>query len=223
MTATIRMFASGDEPLKAQALLEEALRLDPSFADGYEALGVLLGRTGKFAEAIDIFKRLEEVAPNEPMVHTNLSLFYMKLGDKTAAEEEKASRRQGRRSPENSPGRKRRTKWPPRKPQSAKRTPSASARCSRKSWKSIPTIRWRSSDSATRCRRSAIGKARSACCRNRARFRPTIPPLFLARGKASQRNADTRGSRRGQSLPAKAWPWPRRRATLCRSKRWSGA
>ena len=85
----IRLFAAGDDA-KAQELLEEALRLDPSFADGYEALGVLLGRTGKFTEAIDIFKRLEEVAPNEPMVHTNLSLFYMKLGDKVAAEEEKA-------------------------------------------------------------------------------------------------------------------------------------
>ncbi len=85
----IRLFAAGDDA-KAQELLEEALRLDPSFADGYEALGVLLGRTGKFTEAIDIFKRLEEVAPNEPMVHTNLSLFYMKLGDKVAAEDEKA-------------------------------------------------------------------------------------------------------------------------------------
>ena len=85
----IRLFAAGDDS-KAQQLLEEALRLDPSFADGYEALGVILGRTGKFTEAIDIFKRLEEVAPNEPMVHTNLSLFYMKLGDKVAAEDEKA-------------------------------------------------------------------------------------------------------------------------------------
>ena len=85
----IRLFAAGDDA-KAQELLEEALRLDPGFADGYEALGVLLGRTGKFTEAIDIFKRLEEVAPNEPMVHTNLSLFYMKLGDKVAAEDEKS-------------------------------------------------------------------------------------------------------------------------------------
>lgn len=85
----IRLFSQGDDA-QAQALLEEALRLDPGFADGYEALGVLLGRREKFAEAIDIFKRLEEVAPNEPMVHTNLSLFYMKLGDKVAAEEEKA-------------------------------------------------------------------------------------------------------------------------------------
>jgi len=85
----VRFFADGhdDDALK---MLEEALRLDPGFADGYEALGVILGRKQRFEEAIDIFKRLEEVAPNEPMVHTNLSLFYMKIGDKTKAEEEKA-------------------------------------------------------------------------------------------------------------------------------------
>ena len=85
----IRLFAEQQDD-KAIQLLQEALRLDPAFADGYEALGVILGRSGRFDEAIDIFKRLEEVAPNEPMVHTNLSLFYMKLGDKQAAEEEKA-------------------------------------------------------------------------------------------------------------------------------------
>ena len=85
----IRLFAQNQDA-KAVELLEEALRLDPTFADGYEALGVIMGRTGRFLEAIDIFKRLEEVAPNEPMVHTNLSLYYMKIGDKTAAEDEKS-------------------------------------------------------------------------------------------------------------------------------------
>ncbi|MCZ7649036.1 MAG: hypothetical protein M5U26_27905 [Planctomycetota bacterium] len=85
----VRSFAEHRDDA-AIALLEEALRADPSYADGYEALGVMLGRRERFHEAIDIFKRLEEVAPNEPMVHTNLSLFYMKLGDKEAAENEKA-------------------------------------------------------------------------------------------------------------------------------------
>ncbi len=85
----IQLFAGGKDD-KAIEMLIEALRLDPSFADAYEALGVIMGRTGRFHDAIDIFKRLEEIAPNEPMVHTNLSLYYMKLGDKTAAEEEKA-------------------------------------------------------------------------------------------------------------------------------------
>jgi folate-binding protein YgfZ len=75
---------------QAIALLEECLRLDPSHSDAYEALGVILGRSERYHEAIDIFRRLEEVAPDEPMVHTNLSLFYMKVGDKDEAERQKA-------------------------------------------------------------------------------------------------------------------------------------
>lgn len=86
---SIRLFATKQDR-KALELLEEALRLDPSFADAYEALGVMLGRSARYAEAIGIFKRLEEIAPDEPMVHTNLSLFYMKLGEKEKAEVEKA-------------------------------------------------------------------------------------------------------------------------------------
>lgn len=85
----IRVFA-GNKDDEAIALLLEALQLDPHFADAYEALGVILGRGARFEEAIQIFKRLEDVAPGEPMVHTNLSLFYMKLGNKEKAELEKA-------------------------------------------------------------------------------------------------------------------------------------
>ena len=85
----IRLFSGGRDE-EAVVLLEEALRLDPGLQDAYEALGVILGRTERYIQAIDIFRRLEEVAPNEPMVHTNLSLFYMKIGDKDEAERQKA-------------------------------------------------------------------------------------------------------------------------------------
>ncbi len=81
---------SGGKDAEAIALLEEALRLDPARKDAFEALGVILGRTERFHEAIAIFRRLEEVAPEEPMVHTNLSLFYMKIGDTVEAENQKA-------------------------------------------------------------------------------------------------------------------------------------
>jgi len=85
----IAFFADGQEK---QALdnLEKGLQLDPGFADAYEAIGVMLGRSGAFHEAIDFFRRLEEVAPDEPMVYTNLSLYYMKLGDQQTAEEQAA-------------------------------------------------------------------------------------------------------------------------------------
>jgi tetratricopeptide (TPR) repeat protein len=85
----IRTFAEGDSD-GALAHLEEALRLDPGFTDGYEAVGVILGRGARFHEAIDFFRRLEELAPDEPMVNTNLSLYYMKIGDKETAEDEAA-------------------------------------------------------------------------------------------------------------------------------------
>jgi folate-binding protein YgfZ len=85
----IRVFAGGAEN-EALSILEEALQLDPGFSDGYEAVGVILGRAERFHEAIDIYKRLEELAPEAPMVNTNLSLYYMKIGDKTSAETEAA-------------------------------------------------------------------------------------------------------------------------------------
>jgi len=85
----VRVFSENRDD-EAIQLLVEALRQDPKLADAYEALGVILGRSARFEEAIDIFKRLEEIAPNETMVHTNLSLFYMKIGNKEKAELEKA-------------------------------------------------------------------------------------------------------------------------------------
>jgi folate-binding protein YgfZ len=85
----VRVFAEGREQ-EAIEILEEALHLDPSFSDGYEAIGVILGRAERFHEAIDIFKRLEELAPSQAMVNTNLSLYYMKIGDKESAEDEAA-------------------------------------------------------------------------------------------------------------------------------------
>jgi folate-binding protein YgfZ len=85
----VEAFSQGRDE-EAISLLEECLRLDPSHSEAYEALGVILGRGERYHEAIDIFRRLEEVAPEEPMVHTNLSLYYMKVGDKEEAERQKA-------------------------------------------------------------------------------------------------------------------------------------
>lgn len=85
--ALLKFTAGHDE--EAVAMLEESLRLDATRPEAFEALGVILGRLEKFHEAIDIFRCLEEVAPEEPMVHTNLSLFYMQIGEKEEAEHQK--------------------------------------------------------------------------------------------------------------------------------------
>lgn len=55
-----------------------------------EMYGALLGRLGKYPEAIEAFDRLEKVDPTSVMAHTNKSLFYMKLGQIEKAEDEKS-------------------------------------------------------------------------------------------------------------------------------------
>lgn len=84
----------GDEAIAAQnkaiELLEKAIKDDPECEDAYETLGVILGRRGRYEEAIHVMKKLETMNPQSIMAQTNLSIFYMKLGDKETAEEHKA-------------------------------------------------------------------------------------------------------------------------------------
>lgn len=79
-----------DQENGAIELLQSAIDKDPHLADAYESLGVILSRQGRHQEAIDIMKQLTEIVPEEPMAHTNLSRFYMLLGDKQTAEEHMA-------------------------------------------------------------------------------------------------------------------------------------
>ena len=44
----------------------------------------------KIKEAIEVMKKLDDVNPASIMAKTNLSIFYMRLGDKETAEEYKA-------------------------------------------------------------------------------------------------------------------------------------
>lgn len=62
------------------------LALDPGFFDAQLALGMAYYRLEDYATAIIEGKKAERLRPTEQLVHTNLSLFYMKLGDKTTAE-----------------------------------------------------------------------------------------------------------------------------------------
>lgn len=79
-----------DEDPEALRLLEEAVILAPDFEDAHEALGVILHRHGRTEEAIRRMKHLASLNPHNVMVHTNLSRFYVALGMKQEAEEEKA-------------------------------------------------------------------------------------------------------------------------------------
>ena len=78
-------FSTGDYDgaiARLQALLTEA----PDNFDAQLALGMAYYRKGDFARAIVEGHQAEKLRPQEQLVHTNLSLFYMKSGDKKTAE-----------------------------------------------------------------------------------------------------------------------------------------
>jgi len=67
---------------KFQAILAE----DSDHFDARLGLAMCHYRLGDYATAIAEGHRAEKLKPNEQLVHTNLSLFYMKSGDKQTAE-----------------------------------------------------------------------------------------------------------------------------------------
>jgi Flp pilus assembly protein TadD len=67
---------------KLEALLHE----QPENFDAQLALGMAFYRLGNFEKAILEGRKAETLRPHEQLVHTNLSLFYMKAGDKQTAE-----------------------------------------------------------------------------------------------------------------------------------------
>jgi folate-binding protein YgfZ len=81
---------AADRESEAIELYERAIAVCPSYADAYEALGVIFGRHGRYEEAIDLMQRLLEVDPMSVMAHTNLSLYYNQLGRIEDAEREAA-------------------------------------------------------------------------------------------------------------------------------------
>lgn len=78
-------FSRGDYAVAAakfRALLAE----DPAHFDAQLSLGMALYRMGDYPAAIAEGHKAEQLKPDEQLVHTNLSLFYMKAGDKPRAE-----------------------------------------------------------------------------------------------------------------------------------------
>ena len=78
-------FSTGDYDT-AIAKLKAVLAADPAHFDAQLALGMAYYRLGDFARAIVEGHKAEQLRPQEQLVHTNLSLFYMKSGDKQTAE-----------------------------------------------------------------------------------------------------------------------------------------
>jgi len=78
-------FSRGDFE-SAIARLRAVLAADPAHFDAQLSLGMAFYRKGDYAAAIAEGHKAEQLKPREQLVHTNLSLFYMKAGDKKTAE-----------------------------------------------------------------------------------------------------------------------------------------
>lgn len=78
-------FSTGDYD-GAIAKLKALLAEEPAHFDAQLALGMAYYRRGDYAAAIVEGHKAERLKPHEQLVHTNLSLFYMKAGNKATAE-----------------------------------------------------------------------------------------------------------------------------------------
>ena len=70
----------------AIAKFERILEEEPANFDAQLAVGMAHYRKGDFTKAIEEGHKAEKLKPHEQLVHTTLSLFYMKSGDKKTAE-----------------------------------------------------------------------------------------------------------------------------------------
>jgi len=78
-------FSTGDFDT-AIAGFKAILAEDATHFDAQLSLGMAYSRKGDYNAAIAEGHKAEQLRPREQLVHTNLSLFYLKLGDKTKAE-----------------------------------------------------------------------------------------------------------------------------------------
>jgi Tfp pilus assembly protein PilF len=78
-------FSTGEYD-SAISKLKAILAQEPENFDAQLALGMAFYRKGDFQSAIVEGHKAERLKPHEQLAHTNLSLFYMKTGDKATAE-----------------------------------------------------------------------------------------------------------------------------------------
>jgi tetratricopeptide (TPR) repeat protein len=71
---------------EAIAKLSAVLAQEPEHFEAQLALGMAYYRQGDYARAIIEGHKAEQLRPKEQLVHTNLSLFYMKAGNRVVAE-----------------------------------------------------------------------------------------------------------------------------------------
>lgn len=85
--AEAQRYTGKNEPLKAAAKLEEALRIDPDYRDAHTNLGALYARAGRVEEAKQHFRRALEIGPPDVIIYSNLSWSCLALRQFSEAEE----------------------------------------------------------------------------------------------------------------------------------------
>jgi Flp pilus assembly protein TadD len=74
----LRLFGSGQHP-EAIAEFQKALALDPEWSDCLQALSMAQMNAGQLDEALENSKRNTELAPEDPLAFTSLSMIYQRL------------------------------------------------------------------------------------------------------------------------------------------------
>lgn len=72
---------------EAVAAYLRALEQDPDYPDALHALAMTYAHQEKFDQAIEAGKRLVEVAPDDELAYTSLSIFYQQKGMIAEAEQ----------------------------------------------------------------------------------------------------------------------------------------
>ena len=88
----MELFAQ-DKLEEAIAAYQKALEEDPNYADALHALAMSYAHQEKVDDAIEVAKRLIEVAPENELAYTSLSIFYQQKGMIPEAEAEAAKAR----------------------------------------------------------------------------------------------------------------------------------
>ena len=78
-------FSQGDYDAAVKGF-EDILLLDDNHFDARMSYSMALCRLGNLERAIEEGHKVEVMRPDDQMVHTNLSLYYVKIGNKDAAE-----------------------------------------------------------------------------------------------------------------------------------------
>jgi tetratricopeptide (TPR) repeat protein len=85
--AALDLVAEGEQD-RAVGEYQKSIDADPTFAEAMHGLARALQDLDRLDEAIAVAKRLEQIDPDDVLVHTSLSVLYQKKGMIPEAEEE---------------------------------------------------------------------------------------------------------------------------------------